>query len=194
MVNTLVLGNIIIVDESMGLWRGKGMPGWLYVKRKPTPMGRESHTTADYETSANIFAEPYEGKILMQDKEFVSVYGANPAKAMRCVKPWFGSGRCVILDSVFASLKCIKGMAEHGMFAIGNVKSAHNGFPKNWLKENASVRGQRSCATTTFTTSTGETWSVLGACDKDKQTIALIGTAGTTLMGKTLQRNFTIIR
>jgi hypothetical protein len=67
----------------------------------------------------------------MQDKEFVSGYGAKPAKAMRCVKPRLGSGRCVILDSGFASLKCVKGMAEHGMFAIGNVKTAHNGFPKN---------------------------------------------------------------
>ena len=110
------------------------------------------------------------------------------------MKPWFGSGRCVILDFGFASLKCFKGMAEHGMFMIGNVKTAHSGFPKIWLKSNALVRGQRSCCSTSITTSTGETWSVLAACDKDKQPMALIGTAGTTTMGEILQRHYTIIR
>jgi hypothetical protein len=106
------------------------MPGWLFVKRKPTHVGRESHTTANCDTGAIIFVEPYEGKLWMQVKEFVLVYGANLAKALRCIKPWFGSGRCVILDSGFASVKCVKGMAEHGMFCIGKVKSAHTGFPK----------------------------------------------------------------
>jgi hypothetical protein len=100
----------------------------------------------------------------------------------------------VILDSGFASFKCIRGMAENGMYAIGNVKSAHVAFPKAWLKQNAPVRGERSCASTSFKTSSGETWSVLGACDKDKQPMALIGTAGTTRMGTTLQRHFTVIR
>ncbi len=124
--------------------------GLAFVKRKPTPVGRESHTTADCESGAIFFVDPYEGKLRMQENDFVAACGANPAKALRCVKPWFGSGRCVIFDSGFASLKCVKGMAEHGMFCIGNVKSAHTGFPKTWLKENAQVRGQRSCASTTF--------------------------------------------
>jgi hypothetical protein len=79
----------------------------------------------------------------MKDKEFVGDYGANPAKALRFVKPWFGSGRCVILDSNFASLNCFKGMAEHGMFNIGNVKTTHTGFPNNWLKKNSPVQEQR---------------------------------------------------
>ncbi len=60
MIKNLVPGNILIVDESMGLWKGKGMPGWLFVSRKSTPVGRESHTTADRDTGAIIFVEPYE--------------------------------------------------------------------------------------------------------------------------------------
>ncbi len=39
------------------------MNGWLYVKRKHALVGRESHTTADYETSAIFFVKPYEGKL-----------------------------------------------------------------------------------------------------------------------------------
>ena len=50
MKNQLVPRNHITVDESIGLWRGEGMPGWLFVKRKPTLVGRESHTIADCET------------------------------------------------------------------------------------------------------------------------------------------------
>ncbi len=65
MCNQLVPGNYITVDESMGLWRDKGMPGWLFVKLKPTLVGRESHTTADCDTGAIIFVEPYEGKVKM---------------------------------------------------------------------------------------------------------------------------------
>ena len=34
---------------------------------------------------------------------------------------------------------------------------------------------------------------MLGACDKDKQPMALIGTTGSTRMGATLQRHFTVI-
>ena len=74
-------------------------------------MGRENHTTADCGTGAIIFVELYEGKNVMKDKELVSTCGVNHAKALRFVKPWFGSGRCVILDSGFASYECIRGMA-----------------------------------------------------------------------------------
>ena len=66
------------------------MSGWLFASRKPTLVGRESHTTSDCDTGAIIFMEPYEGKDLMKDKKFVSTYGANLAKALRCVKPCVG--------------------------------------------------------------------------------------------------------
>ena len=55
-------GWVITVDESMGKWCGKGMPALMTVPRKPTPIGREAHTTACGETGVIIFYEPYEGK------------------------------------------------------------------------------------------------------------------------------------
>ena len=64
----LVPGPFIIVDESMALWKGRGMPGLMSVPRKPTPLGRESHTTADGDTGAIIFVEPCEGKDRMAAK------------------------------------------------------------------------------------------------------------------------------
>ena len=140
MAATLIPGPIICVDESMGLWVGRrnkegavnrlGMPGWQFVGRKPTNKGREMFTTACCDTGIVIFVELHEGAVRMSRKEFVAEWGKNPSKAMRCVKPWFGSGRLVIIDSGFASVKCAHGMAEHGMYVVGNVKSASAGFPK----------------------------------------------------------------
>ena len=184
-------GPYLTVDESMALYTGN-MPGWMYVHRKPTPCGRESHTTCDCETGCLIFSEMYEGKKRMAEKKFVREFGKNPSKALRCTENWFGSGRLVFLDSGFASWKGVQGFAEHGLYVIGNVKSGHAGFPKKWLKDNAPLRDIRSCVSTSFKTRSGHEWSVIGACDMDKAPMALIGTAGTTLMGKTLERNYTV--
>jgi hypothetical protein len=80
--NQLSLGPLLTVDESMALWTGKrikddatrseGMPGWIFVGRKQTNRGRESHTMADCDTWSIIFIEPYEGKHPMANKDFVS--------------------------------------------------------------------------------------------------------------------------
>ena len=64
------------------------------------------------------------------------------------------------------------------MFIIGNVKTAHTGFPKQWLNSKVSQRGERAC-TMHFFTVNGQQWGVLAAIDKDKQPMSLIGTAGT---------------
>lgn len=113
---------------------------------------------------------------------------------MRCTKPWFNSGRTVVVDSGFASAKLAKALARHGMFMIGNVKSGHASFPKKWLLERAKERGQRvSCSTSTFTVD-GADWSLLAAADCDKQPMALLGTTGTTTMGETLVRRYSVLR
>ena len=50
-------GPVLTVDESMAGWKGKGMPGLMTVPRKPTPVGREAHTTADAQTGVIIHYE-----------------------------------------------------------------------------------------------------------------------------------------
>lgn len=54
---------ILVVDESMACWKGVGggMPSLMFVAHKPTPSGREMHTTACVETRIICFAERYEG-------------------------------------------------------------------------------------------------------------------------------------
>ena len=204
MASTLAPGPVICVDESMGLWVGRrnkdgtmqsdGMPGWQFVGRKPTNMGRELFTTACCDTGIIIFAQLHEGATRMAQKEFVAEWGKNPSKAMRCVKPWFGSGRLVILDSGFASFKCAHGLAENGLFTIGNVKTASAKFPKDWLLDQVPERGNRGCASTNITLKSGATWSVVGVADRDKQPMTLIATAGTTTMGEPMVRHYPIMR
>jgi hypothetical protein len=160
------------------------MPGWMVVGRKPTNPGRESHTTADCDTGCIIFVEPYEGKHRIANKEFVDELGKNPSKCIRCVKPWFGYGRCVIADAGFASIKCDEGLAEHGLYMIGNVKGASTGFPKKWMLDQLHVRGDRVCAS--FKTSSGQEWTLLAAGDKGKQPMTLLGTVGTNNKGEAM--------
>ena len=194
MEKAFVPGYVLTVDESMGLWKGKGMPGLMSVPRKPTPIGREAHTTACGETGVIVFYEIYEGKERMADKEFVSLAGKNPAKAMRCVKPWFRTGRLVILDSGFASVSAAIHLRDKGLYMIGNVKTADVKFPKAWLISQCPTRGKWATCTTTVTTPSGIQLELLAACDRDRQPMALLGSGGTSIAGETLHRYFTTIR
>lgn len=41
-------GWLLCLDESiMEKWKGRGMPGFMVVPRKPTPMGLDMHTVCD---------------------------------------------------------------------------------------------------------------------------------------------------
>ena len=40
MLRCVIPGHILVVDESMGQWLGKGMPGLMHIARKLTPDGR----------------------------------------------------------------------------------------------------------------------------------------------------------
>ena len=66
-------GPILVVDESMGKWIGKGMPGLMFVARKPT--------------GCIINFEIYEGETLMADKKHVRELGAGTAAALRLTAP-----------------------------------------------------------------------------------------------------------
>ena len=189
-----VPGSTLTVDESMTGWLGKAMPGLMHVPRKPTETGREGHTTACTESGVLVFYEIYEGATRMEAKEYVAEWGKNPAKALRCVENWFRSNRLVLVDSGFASVELSRALAENGMFMIGNVKSAHTGYPKDWLLSQVPIRGARAVCSAELTLSDGSTVSLLAAADRDKQPMALLGTGGTSGEGNPKVRNFTTIR
>lgn len=166
----------------------------MFARRKPTNKGRESHTDVGCDTGCFMFVEPYEGKTRMNDKEFVREYGKNPSKCIRCVNPWFGSGRVVIEDSGFALVPCAKGLAEHGLFMIGNVNGASTGFPKAWLRSQLKERGDRACASSNIKLGNGDEWSLLVAADIDNPPMCLLGTTGTTNMGEDHVKPYNVLK
>ena len=53
---------------------------------------------------------------------------------------YFGTGRIVIVDSAFSSVKTFIALKQRGLYFMGLVKTAHKQFPKVWLKNWASGR------------------------------------------------------
>eukprot|EP00798_Chlamydomonas_sp_ICE-L_P002138 gene2138-18187_t len=136
-------GTMLIPDETMIFWTGLG--GHLtYMPRKPTPLGICLKSLAD--TSRIVFnVELVEGKEQDSLKEFYAEYGATLATTLRLCKPWFGSGRQILADSWFGSVKCCLEMYSCGLFCIMSVKTAHKGFPKGKIK--AALKERGSCGT-----------------------------------------------
>ena len=130
----------------------------------------------------------------MADKEYVSEVGKAAAVALRCSKPWHHSGRTIILDAGFAGLAAATGLARRGLYMIGNVKGGHSQFPKKWLLDHVPQRGMRVTATSSISLPGSDSWSLLAAADRDKQPMALLGTAGSSGMGATITRKFIVIR
>ena len=156
----IVSGHILCLDESMVKWLGQGMPGFMVVKRKPTPKGLELHTLCDGHTGIMIYFEVYEGKIAMSTKEYTRERATHVALTLRMLKPLFGkvwshqialcSGtnkanrarpdahsrlpcaqhKVLIADSWFGSVPCAAALHENGVYAIMNVKTCHKGYPK----------------------------------------------------------------
>lgn len=91
-------GWLLCLDESMVAWQGRGMPGFMVVPRKPTPFGLEIHTCCCAQSGILVNFEVYEGKVAMEQKEFVGdttdlgVINKSTALTLRCVKPYFSSG------------------------------------------------------------------------------------------------------
>jgi hypothetical protein len=136
----------------------------------------------------------WEGRHRKGSKDYITEWGKNPAKATRCLKPLHNIGR-TIMDAGFVSAKCAQGLAEKGLYIIGNVnKGADSCFPKQWLLSNVHVRGCRVVATSSFTISSGEEFQILASADKDKQRMALLGTVGTSGEAPPRYMKFTAIR
>lgn len=124
---------LVVLDESMVRWMGRGMPGLMVILRKPTPIGLELHTLCCALCGALVWFEVYEGKEAMAKKEFCDRYPKSVALTLRMLKPYFTSGRVVIADSWFGSVACALALFAHGIFAVMNVKTATKGYPKDEL-------------------------------------------------------------
>ena len=69
----------------------------------------------------------------MKEKEHVSKYGATCATTLHLATDFHGTGRIVIADSWFGSVKMAIALKQSGLYSIMIVKTAHKRFPREAL-------------------------------------------------------------
>eukprot|EP00963_Diacronema_lutheri_P006258 scaffold541_cov335-Pavlova_lutheri.AAC.3 len=121
---------LVVVDEPMLKWMGRYMPSRMFLRRKPDPLGRELKTVCDGMSGVGFRMEPVENARLMKEKEFFTEFSTATATTLGLMKPFFGSGRVRLGDSLFGLVKTCRALLERGVYSVLNVKIAHRGFPK----------------------------------------------------------------
>ena len=135
-------GEYLCMDESMIKAYHKGLNGKMKIIRKPRPIGNELKTVSDAKSNIVLHMELHESKDDMADKEYMKEYGATTACSLRITKHWKGSGRVVIGDSWFGSLKTCRQLYEiNGLYSNMLVKTAHKGYPRVLLRQQEIERG-----------------------------------------------------
>ena len=133
----------LVVDESMCPWRGKdarfgvdGCPHVTKIARKPKGVGMEIKNIADCDSGIMCQLEIMAPKDEMKKRQFTARYGSGTALLLRLCEPYAASGRVVVADSAFASVKSACALKTHlGLYFHGLVKTAHRMFPKAWLNQ-----------------------------------------------------------
>ena len=191
------------LDEVMSMWYGidrefavNAMPHKTKIIRKPRGVGAEAKALADGDSGVMLGLDFMEGQARQHQKQWHAQYGEGTAVTLRLCAPWAGSGRYVVMDSAFGSVKtCIALLLHLGLFCIGMVKTASRCFPKKWFSDwytAGSVRGvdgRRLHAPGLWKTFQS-TFQILGQEHKliavgwhDIKLKTIISTCGTTVRG-----------
>ena len=141
LVSAFTPGSHVCMDESMIKSFHRHLTGKIKIMRKPRPIGNEIKDISDSRSNVVFRMELYEGREAMQGKEFVDEYGATAATSLRLTSDIQGSGRTVIADSWFGSVKTAICLRKRGLHSIMLVKTAHRNFPKELLNETPIRRG-----------------------------------------------------
>ena len=78
----------------------------------------------------------------MAAKEFVDEYGTTTATMLRLTAAYHGTGRIIVADAWFGSLKTAIALIKHGLYCNMLVKTAHKGFPRELLNQTCLSRGE----------------------------------------------------
>jgi Transposase IS4 len=115
------------LDESMSIWTNPWTcPGYMYVPRKPHPMGNEYHTVCCGESGVLYQLELVEGKDSIGPKEFDD-RGKTSGLLLRLTRPIWFKGNVVVLDSGFCVLQAITDLKKNGVFAASLIKKGDTG-------------------------------------------------------------------
>ena len=131
---TLIPGYVLVMDESMVKSFHHNLKGKIKIIRKPRPIGNEFKNVCCGLSRIVVNIELFEGKEIMAEKEHVDVYGATTATSLRLTEPWRASGRIVIADSWFGSVKtAVQLWNINGLHSNLIVKTAHKLYPKDTI-------------------------------------------------------------
>lgn len=109
------------------------------LKDTTRPFGIEIKVASCGTTGIVFCAEVQEGKESMRLMEYHDEHGATTANVLRMTRPYHGTGRVVIADSWFGSVKSALALLRVGLFAVLNVKTAHSGYPRTSLNALAGI-------------------------------------------------------
>ena len=99
--------------------------------RKPKGVGMEIKNLADCDSGVMMALEMMAPKDEMARREHASTYGSGTSLLLRLSKNWIGTGRVIVADPTFASVKSDVAIKEHnGLYFMGLVKTVHRKFPK----------------------------------------------------------------
>ncbi|KAJ8566255.1 hypothetical protein ON010_g6869 [Phytophthora cinnamomi] len=107
-------GEIFCVDECMSSWQGNegkychdGMPHKTKFPRKPEGAGAELKSVADGDSGVLLGVDLVEGVERQNQKAYHALFGEGTAVILRLTEVYKGTGRTVVADSVFASVKTL---------------------------------------------------------------------------------------
>ena len=116
---------ISCLDESMSVWTNQWTcPGWMFVPRKPHPMGNEYHSVCCGLSGIMYSIELVEGKDRPRELPPPKYHekGKTSALLLRLTESIAHSGRVVIMDSGFCVLRAIVDLKSAGIFSSAVIK------------------------------------------------------------------------
>mmetsp|Transcript_17760 Transcript_17760/g.41335 ORF Transcript_17760/g.41335 Transcript_17760/m.41335 type:complete len:194 (-) Transcript_17760:706-1287(-) len=126
----------------MSPWRGGRLPHLSFVPRKPEPLGVELKMCCNATTGVMLFGEICEGKERMPLKKYEEKYAHTVATTLRLIEPYANTDRAIYGDSWFASVRNTVALKkEFGLYFVGDVKTAHQMFPRKALARTPADKG-----------------------------------------------------
>ncbi|KAF4136960.1 Transposase IS4, partial [Phytophthora infestans] len=183
-------GAVLCVDECMSSWQGReekythdGIPHLTKIQRKPEGVGAELKSIGDGDTGILLGLDIMEGAQRQRQKAYNAEFGEGTAVVLRLAQPYAGSGRTVVADSAFASVKTLVQLnSMMGLYFMGMVKTATREYPMAYLKSWSSVSWPRG-SHTVMESSCSNGSKMYALCWNDRKPKAIISNRGTTLPG-----------
>ena len=146
--NAIHPGSYLTLNESVIKLYHRNLKEKIKIIWKPRLIGNEIKNMSDAMSQIVINLELYEGKDIMSGKDHVQEYGVTTATTLHLTQSYHGSGRCIIADSWFGSVKSASELMRQGLYSIMLVKTTHKDFPHQPLGEEPLQHGEWKAYTT----------------------------------------------